>query len=111
MPLYLCSQDASKKRRPLSPAISGLPFSSRRMTSFGASAKLEHVVAQAGDLGAERRLVLCRVDVLGCVGPARPALQLAAPDAAEVHVVLAVAVLEDRRVDAVAALDRLRRAP
>ena len=107
MPLYLCSQAASKKRRGLSPADSGLPVLVEEDDVLRRLGKADHVVAKAGDLGAERWLILCRVHVLGFVGPARPSLQLAAPDPAEVHVVLAVAVLEDRRVDAVAPLDGL----
>ncbi len=105
MPLYLCSQDASKKRRPLSPAVSGFAVLVEQDDVFRRFGETHHVVADPRDLRAQRRLILRRIDVFGLVRPDGPALQLPAPDAAEVHVVLAVGVLEDRRVDAVAALD------
>ena len=66
----------------------------------------DHVVAKPRNLGGERRLILRGIHILGDVSARRPTLQLAAPDAAKVHVALTVRVLEDRGVDAVGALDR-----
>src|SRR5690606_17060294 len=69
-----------------------------------------HVRAHARDLGAQRRLVVllqvARAD-RRIVPAARPVLQLATPDAAEVHVELPVGVLEYVRIHREAARDRL----
>ena len=68
---------------------------------------LQHVFAQARNFRAERRLVIGRVGIGRAIGSLRPALQLATPDATEVHVMRAIVILEYRRVHAEAAADRL----
>ncbi|PAV70012.1 hypothetical protein WR25_06553 [Diploscapter pachys] len=72
--------------------------------------ELLHVCAHPGDARGDRGLVVAvqvRVAGLGLVAIALPALQLATPDAAEIHVAGAVAIGEDGGVDREAAADRL----
>lgn len=73
--------------------------------------ELLHVRAHPGDARGDRGLVVAvqvRVAGLGVVAIALPALELATPDAAEIHVARAVAIGEDGGVDREAAADRLR---
>ncbi len=73
---------------------------------FGGLGKLQHIVAEPGDFGAECGFVTCRVFIFLNVAATGPALQLPAPDAAKHHVVGAVVIFKYRRVDAEAAFNR-----
>jgi hypothetical protein len=69
--------------------------------------KLQHIVAQANNASGQSQFIafrhVGRFDSLVIA----VALELTAPEATEVHIVLSVVILKDRRVNGVAATDRV----
>ncbi|CAB5370613.1 unnamed protein product [Rhizophagus irregularis] len=69
-----------------------------------------HIGIHAHDLAGQRRLIILvqiGIAAIGIEGAILPALELPAPDAAEIHVALAVLVSEHRRIHREAARNRL----